>query len=200
MKTAILARHGESQFSVRGIVNGDPGASCPLTDTGREQARLLAATIADAAIDLCVVTEFARTQETADIALEGRDVPRLVVPELNDVRFGEFEGRPLTDYRAWAGDNEPTIDAPGGGESRAATVDRYVRGFDKVLRRREPTILAVIHGLPIRYVLNALEDIDPAPLVDQVTYATAYAVSDDELRRAVERLRAWAERPAWSRG
>ena len=40
---------------------------------------------------------FARTQETLELALAGRDVPRIVVPELNEIRFGSFDGGPLDD-------------------------------------------------------------------------------------------------------
>ena len=52
-------------------------------------------------------TEFERTRQTADVALEGRDVPRLVLPELNDIHVGEFEGGLLETYRAWARDRSP---------------------------------------------------------------------------------------------
>ena len=44
-------------------------------------------------IDLAAVTEFRRTQETADLALEGRDVPRLVVPELNEIPSTTITGK-----------------------------------------------------------------------------------------------------------
>ena len=136
-------------------------------------------------------------RETADIALAGRDVPRLVLPELNDVRFGRFEGGTLADYRAWAGENEPTVEAPGGGESRAATVARYVRAYRTILDRPERTILVVAHGLPIRYVLNALEEADPTPLVEQVAYAEPYTLSSRELELAVDRLERWSSAPIW---
>ena len=200
MKTAIFARHGESEFSVRGDVNGDPTVACALTATGKEQARRLGEEIAAEPIELCVVTEFGRTRETADIALRGRDdVPRLVVPELNDIRFGEFEGKPLDVYRAWAGANLPTTDAPGGGESRAATVLRYVRGYRSLLERPGETILVVAHGLPIRYALSALRGEYPAPIVEQVAYAVPYRFDAGELRLAAERLEAWAANPVWPR-
>ena len=199
MKTVIFARHGESEFSVLGNVNGDPAVAVRLTETGQEQARQLGGEIAADPIELCVVTEFGRTRETADIALGGRDLPRLVLPDLNDVRFGEFEGGPLDVYREWAGTNLPTMDAPGGGESRAATVLRYVRGYRALLERPEATILAVVHGLPIRYVLNALRGEHPAPIVEQVPYAVPYRVDAPELRLAAQRLEAWAAHPEWPR-
>jgi broad specificity phosphatase PhoE len=194
----ILARHGESELSLVGTVNGDPATACALTSAGESQARRLAELIADEPIDLCVTSEFQRVRETADLALAGRDVPRLVLPELNDVRFGGFEGGTLDTYREWAASNEPTIEAPGGGESRSATVARYVRAYTAILERPEALILVVAHGLPIRYVLNALEDVDPAPLVDQVAYAEPYRLDRSALERAVARLALWAGSPAWA--
>ena len=197
MDEVILARHGESELSVVGTVNGDPATACALTETGRDQAKRLGERLRDAEIDLCVTSEFERARETADLALAGRDVARLIVPELNDVRFGEFEGGTLATYREWAAANEPTIAAPGGGESRSGTVERYVRAYRIVLARPEPAILVVAHGLPIRYVLNALEELDPSPLVEQVAYAEPYRLSRAELELAVQRLAAWASAPAW---
>jgi broad specificity phosphatase PhoE len=197
MDEVILARHGESELSVVGTVNGDPAIACALTPTGEEQARRLGERLAGVEIDLCVTSEFERAQKTADLALAARGVPRLVLAELNDVRFGRFEGRTLADYRAWAAANEPAIEAPGGGESRSGTVARYVRGYRAILGRPEQTILVVTHGLPIRYVLNALDGADPAPLVEQVSYAAPYRVPRPELQLAVERLAAWASAPAW---
>jgi len=198
MDEVILARHGESEFSVAGTVNGDPAVGCRLTETGEEQARQLGEKLAAAQLDLCVTSEFERAQQTADLALAGRDVPRLVLAELNDVRFGSFEGGTLADYRKWAAANEPTVEAPGGGESRAETVLRYALGYRKILARPEQTILIVAHGLPIRYVLNALDRISPMPLVEQVTYAEPYRLSSAELEAAVSSLETWAKQPLWT--
>jgi broad specificity phosphatase PhoE len=198
MDEVILARHGESELSVAGTVNGNPAVACALTKAGEEQARRLGERLADVEIDLGVTSEFERAWQTADLALACRDVPRLVVPELNDVRFGDFEGRTLADYRSWAAANEPTAEAPGGGESRAATVARYVRAYRTILARPEQTVLVVAHGLPIRYVLNALEETAPAPLVEQVAYAEPYVLGRAEFERAADLLERWAIRPAWA--
>ena len=192
MDQVILARHGESAFSLAGNVNGDPATACALSATGEEQARLLGDKLAGEQLDLCITSEFERVRQTADLALAGRPIPRLVLPDLNDVRFGSFEGGPLAAYRAWAAANEPAIEAPGGGESRRGTVARYVRAYRTILTRPERTILVVAHGLPIRYVLNALEAQDPAPLVDQVPYAEPFRLQAAELEDAVFRLDKWA--------
>lgn len=197
MRAVILARHGESELSAAGLVSGDPAEPRGLTAVGGEQARGLGRELADDQIDLCVTSRFVRVRETADIALAGRDVPRLVVPELDDVRFGDFEGRPFADYREWAGARDPT-ESPPGGESRAEVAARYVHGFRRVLDRDEPTILVVAHGLPLRYTLLALEGLDPTPIVDQVPLATPYRLGRDELERAVARLERWSQTPAWA--
>ena len=197
MELAILARHAESEFSVRGAMNGDPATACPLTDEGRDQAHRLGEALRDDRIDFAVVTEFARTVETADLALAGRDVPRLVVSELNDIRVGEFEGGALETYRAWVRDRSPLAVPPGGGESRAEVARRYAAGFRVVLARPERTILVVTHGLPIRYVLLATEGSGPRSVVENVEYATPYRLAREELATAVDRLEAWAASPSW---
>jgi broad specificity phosphatase PhoE len=197
VNAVILARHGESELSVVGRTNGDPTTPCALTQTGREQARRLGELLAGDELGLCVVSEFQRAQETADLALKGRAVPRLVMPELNDIRFGDFEGRALTEYRAWAHSHGPEEPAPGGGDSRAETVRRYVRAYRTILVRPERTILVVAHGLPVRYVLDALDDRSPAAAVGQVPYAEPFRLTAAELAGAVDLLEAWVTRPLW---
>jgi broad specificity phosphatase PhoE len=196
LREVILARHAESEFSVRGLVNGDPARPGALTERGREQARRLAEQMSRDPVELCVVTEFGRTQETADLALAGRDVPRLVVPELNDIRFGEFEGTTLEEYRGWAGETAPDVPVRNG-ESRAEAAARFVRGFGLVLARREQTVLVVTHGLPIRYVLDARDGRTPTPQVEQVALAEPFRVRGAELEAALATLARWTEAPAW---
>ena len=198
MELVILARHGESELSVRGIVNGDPRIDGGgLTDVGREQARNLGRALARDAIDLCVTSEFLRVRETADIALEGRDVPRLVLGDLNDIRFGAFEGKLLTDYRGWAWEHGPDDECPGGGESRVAAARRFTNAFRVILERPEPTILVVAHGLPIRYVVDAALGGGPVQRIEPVGYAEPHRLVRDELERAVERLEAWVADPVF---
>jgi 2,3-bisphosphoglycerate-dependent phosphoglycerate mutase len=194
---AILVRHGESEFSARRSVSGDPSVACPLTEDGRAQASALGPALAGERLDLCVTSEFPRTQETADLVLAGREIPRLVLPELNDPRAGAFEGGPLAEYVEWAHSHGPLDEPPGGGESRAAIVARYARGFRTVLERPERAILVVIHSLPIAYLRLAAEGNDPAAAMGLVPYCEAYRLARDQLEQAVERLERWAARPVF---
>jgi probable phosphoglycerate mutase len=194
VRELVLARHGESEYSLKQLVNGDPGVACPLTRAGREQARALGAAIGD--VDLVAVTEFERVRETADLALGDREVPRLVVPQLNDPRYGEFEGGALDAYREWVWGRGP-LDAPAGGEHRGEIAARYAAGFRALLERPEERILLVAHSLPIRYVLDAAEGVSPRAKVGLVEYATPYSLTRERLERAVDVLDAWAASPAF---
>ncbi len=197
MERAILVRQGESDFSARGLVNGEIGVACPLTERGVDQARRLAVDLAREQIDVCVTSELERARQTAEIALAGRPVPRLVVPELNDPRYGSFEGGPLDEYLRWAHAHGSADEPAGGGESRTAIARRYAAGFREVLERPERAVLVVAHSLPIAYVLMAIEGRDPARRVDVVEYAKPYRATSDELESAVARLEAWCAAPSW---
>lgn len=149
MERAILVRHAESVINVDGIVNGDPSLPYPLTERGREQARALGRAVAEDPIDLCAVSEFPRAKETADIALEGRAIPRLTMADLNDIRPGELEGARLTAVRNWLREHGVAAIPPGSGESRLDTMRRYGRAFRSIGARPERVIMIVAHGLPV---------------------------------------------------
>ncbi len=191
-----MARHGESEFSLKQLVNGDPGVSCPLTAAGREQARALAEALAEEPVELCAVTEFERVRETAEVALAGRGVPFLVVPELNDPRYGEFEGGSLDAYRRWVWERGP-LEAPEGGEHRGEIAARYAAGFRVLLERPEDTILLVAHSLPIRYVLDAGVGLSPRARIALVEYASPARLSREQVSRAIAVLETWAGAPSF---
>jgi 2,3-bisphosphoglycerate-dependent phosphoglycerate mutase len=198
MQTLIVARHGESEYSARGLLNGDPAVEVGLTEAGEEQARTLGLALEATPLALCVVTELGRTRRTAELALAGRDIPFEIWPELNDPRSGVFEGGSLAEYRGWAwaaGSAEP---APGGGESRRELVARYARAYRALLASPQRTMVAVVHALPIAYLLGAIDGQAPAARMDRpVEYARAYVVDGEQLRAAVELLEAWCALPTW---
>jgi broad specificity phosphatase PhoE len=184
MDDVVLVRHGESETAAAGLVGGD----APLTARGREQARALAGR----AFDVCFTSPTLRARETAALALEGRDVPQTVLPELADIDFGEFTGKPLPEYREWIAAHDPA-DAPPGGESRVDTLRRFCGAYRKLLDRPESHLLVVAHGL----TLSALTDDPPLPSVAGVPYGSSLELTRAELEAAVARLERWCEAPAW---
>jgi broad specificity phosphatase PhoE len=196
MRLLLLARHGQSAFNVSGVVNGDPALDRGLSPLGVEEGRKLAGQVAGIAIDLCVVSEFPRAQQTARLALEGRDdIPWHVDRELNDIRIGELDGRTLEDYRTWKRAHTRKDPFPGG-ESLDDSARRYADAYERLLERSEGVILCVCHEIPVRYAVNAAAGSDQldGPLHD-VANATPYAFDAEGLARAVQRLRELAGAP-----
>lgn len=146
-------------------------------------------------IELGVASRLARTQETLEIALGTRDVPRLVLPELDEIGFGSYEGLALAEYRTWAFANEPDALCPGGGESRAHAAERFAGALDTLLAREEQVVLAVSHSLPIRYVLDAADGAFPAAQIVHVPHAIPHELDAAAVEHAAKTLRAWAGAP-----
>lgn len=186
MQLYNLTRHGESTLNLEQRINGDPSVPVALTEKGREEARLLGQQIKHIPVELCVHTRFSRTHDTAEIALEGREVPFEVEPLLDDIDVGKLEGVPLEEYRAWKREHVRSDDFPGG-ESLDDAARRYAEAFRKLLQRPERSILVVMHEIPLRYAINAADgsdDLDgPA---HQLANATPFLFDENALARAVE--------------
>jgi broad specificity phosphatase PhoE len=194
MDRLVLARHAETGLNLRGVVNGDPSVASALTARGRREAVELGA--AAGPVDLATHTEFERTRETAELAWPR--TPLVAIAELNEIAFGRFEGTAFDDgYAAWAWNAGPAADCPGGGESRAAALVRYCRGFRALLRRPEAVVAHVGHGAPIRYLLNAAGGSPPPRRLDRIPHAQPFALGAHDVARAVELLEAWLREPAW---
>ena len=191
MRIFLLARHGQSLLNVAGVVNADPAVDPGLSEHGKEEARGLGEQIAGVEIDLLVTSRFPRAQQTGALALEGRDVPHVVLAEFDDVNIGDLEGKTLADYRDWKHGHSRSDRFPGG-ESLDDAAARYARAYHAVLARPEPAILVVCHEIPVRYALNAAagsSELD-APFHD-IRNAVPYIFDERRLEAAaggIERL------------
>jgi broad specificity phosphatase PhoE len=184
----VLARHGESTLNVDGIVNGDPSREVHLTQAARDESLLLGRQLRNVSLDLCVVTRFGRTRETAELALAARSVRIDVEPLFDDVDIGDLEGSSLDDYRAWKREHTRADPFPNG-ESLDAAAVRYSRALRSLLDRVEPTILVITHEIPIRYALNAAEgsaDLDSP--YRKIANATPYLFDERRLAEAAAQL------------
>lgn len=191
VRLLLLARHGQSLFNVAGVVNGDPELDRGLSDAGRAAAVTLGIELAAIPVDLCVTSRFPRTQETARLALYGRDPepPYEIDPDLDDIRIGDLEGRTLADYRLWKHAHTRAHSFPGG-ESLDEAGARYASAFERLAARPEDTILCVCHEIPVRYAINAAGGSpDPDQPYHDVPNATPFLFDADALRRAAAALR-----------
>ena len=186
----VLARHGHSVLNVERRINGDPTRDVPLTEQGRQEARLLGLQLANVPLELCVVTRFPRARATAEEALAGRDVPFEVEPLLDDVDIGRLEGWTIEEYRAWKSEHARSDPFPGG-ESLDAAALRYARGFRRLVERDVAAVLVVCHEIPIRYALNAAAgsgDLDGP--VHEIQNATPFLFDRAALERAAAGIEA----------
>jgi broad specificity phosphatase PhoE len=188
MRLFVFARHAESTLNHENRVNGDPALPAPLTEVGREQARLLGLQVRELPLDLCLHTRFGRTVETATIAIAGRGVPVEEEDLFDDVRIGDLEGRTIDEYRAWKREHTRSDRFPGG-ESLDESARRYAAGYRSLLERPIDCCLVVCHEIPIRYALNGAAgsgDLD-AP-VHHVPNAIPILFDEAALERAIPRI------------
>lgn len=189
-RTFTILRHGQSDYNLRGLVNGDPSIPVALTDEGRRQCAAARDALAGRHFDLAIRTRFVRTGESLAIILDGRDIPVEVYPQFDDVHLGVFESRPVSEYRAWRAANTPSDPPPGEGESRIDVLYRYLNGYERMLAEDAHDVLAVVHDVTVRFLLNARLGADPldGPVRD-VDNAEVFVLDDVEIERALSVFR-----------
>lgn len=153
MTVILLARHGETDWNSERRWQGH--ADQPLNDVGRTQARKLAETLADRAIDVVYSSDLVRAHETALIVAERLGLPVEVDAGLREVDVGDWAGRLVTEiedadpeaFQLWRQGRK----AWNGGESYEEMGERVVAAVLR-LSARHPgqTVLIVTHGGSIR--------------------------------------------------
>ena len=190
----IFVRHAESLLGARGLVNGDPSVVSPLTEKGRRQAVRLRDALVSDPVDVCITSAFPRTQETAVIALAGLGVPRVTEPGLNDPPLGVFESKPGDEYVDWLAAHDWSVAPDGGGESQLASVRRYLDAFERLLGRREETVLVIGHAFPMGVAYTLANEPPPAVRAHyecDFDYVAPIEIDPHELAPGVRR--AWQE-------
>jgi broad specificity phosphatase PhoE len=192
----LLVRHGFAGSNRDDVASSAvPGEG--LTPQGVEQARALSEVLATEPIDIAVTSRLRRTQETLELAVDGRAIPTVIVEELDEIRFGTFDGGPLDTYRAWAASHPPDEPPPGKGESRAQAAARFAAGLRHVLARPEENVLVVGHALAIRYLIDAASGDVPAARMAPIEHAYPYRLDREAAERAATLLEEWSRAPSF---
>ena len=162
MRTIYLLRHGQTDFNLRGIVQGS-GVDSSLNDLGRAQARQFFAAYGGVPFDKVYISGLRRTRESVQQFLD-LDIPHEVHTGLNEISWGVREGTRITlaedaEYRhvlgEWAdGRTDARLE---GGESPEDVAARQ-RPFIEQLKARseEQTVLICMHGRAMRVLLCQL--------------------------------------------
>ncbi len=148
-------RHGESEANRGEWLAGHRDS--PLTERGREQAREAFHRVQALDVQMVLVSDLSRAVETAQIVLNGRELPIQHTPLLRERAGGRWEGRQLEELRAAGhlGRVQGWYERPPEGESLHDVVVRTARALELLDDERD--VLVVAHGTLIRAVLQAVD-------------------------------------------
>jgi broad specificity phosphatase PhoE len=158
LRRIVLLRHGDTVGNSRDRYHGSSDVA--LSDAGREQVRAAARGLATEVFDVVAASPLRRAWQSAALLSGGH--PVLLIPELQEIDFGRWEGltaeeieaRDPVNYRAWR-ENAPDFEFPGG-ERRAAFRERVARGFADLVRTGAENALVVTHRGVIRALAQQL--------------------------------------------
>jgi broad specificity phosphatase PhoE len=160
MTTILLARHGETEWNRTGRYQG--WADPPLNDTGRAQARTLAAHLRSTPFDAVYSSDLRRARETAEIVAAPHGVPVIVEPGLREVNVGAWSG--LT--RAEVEQRFPGGERPGG-ETREQHTARVLEAAERIARAHPGRrILVASHGGTMRALRMHVGDEPSHPIAN----------------------------------
>jgi broad specificity phosphatase PhoE len=145
----VLVRHGETEWTLTGRHTGR--TDIPLTERGREQARLIGATPRDRRFALVLSSPLSRALETCRLAGLG-DLAE-VTDDLLEWDYGEYEGLRTVEIRETRPRWSLWTDGVPGGETAAAVAERVDRVIDRA-RSAGGTVALFAHGHVLR-VLTA---------------------------------------------
>ena len=160
-KKIYIVRHGQTDFNLRGIVQGS-GVDSSLNDFGRAQVLAFYNAYKHISFDKVYTSVLKRTIESVAHFLQD-GLPHERLAGLNEISWGRKEGQPITPEEdayynyvlgQWQkGETGLRIE---GGESPEDVVKRMRPAVDHILSGNESTILVCMHGRAIRILLCIL--------------------------------------------
>jgi probable phosphoglycerate mutase len=154
-----LARHGETNDNVE-PTRFQGWTDTPLNDTGRRQARELAAEIAAGEpVASLWASDLSRARETAEIVAAAIGLPPVLDPRLREGARGRWEGHLMVDVQRAEPDLYAAWERGGadfrfpGGESLLEHQQRVVAALTDIHAGGPLPALVVCHGGSIRVVL-----------------------------------------------
>lgn len=163
----FLVRHGESEWNLAGLVQGQSPDAPGLTQIGLEQASVAAVVLADTAAELVVSSDLRRATETAEPIAARLGVPLRLDPRLRERALGAAEARSTAalDPAETGHSGEVVIDAdvqPAGGESLRQLCARVSELLTELgARPSDRPVVLVTHGGSIRAALAFFEGLTP---------------------------------------
>jgi len=165
MTGVYLVRHGTTEWNREEIFRGR--VDCALNESGRAEARAVAAYFEGVELDGIYTSPLARAAETAAAIAAGRGIEVGSDPAFIDLDFGEWQGHPLKEvrekypelYRAWR-EKPQEVTFPGG-ENLDRVRERAWEGLLKVARENpDRTVVIVSHRVITKVLICAALGLD----------------------------------------
>ncbi|MFJ7775047.1 histidine phosphatase family protein [Streptomyces yangpuensis] len=181
--TTYILRHGQTNYSKRYLVNGDPAKHIHLNEEGRQSLGRAWTTLPLHSVETWLTSEFPRARQTTSL-LMGVPAGNLISDaRLNELDYGEFEGSPFLEYAVWLDSHGAGQQPPGARESQREGIRRMLTGVLAALEYPGPRVL-VGHGLLVSVLLwqRARPAGEPMPLFfPEAPYVEPVSIDDDEL-------------------
>jgi len=174
----FLVRHGATELSAEDRFAG--ATDVLLSDSGREQARLLGIRLAGEPLAAVYASPMRRTIVTAELASSPHGLPVSPMEGLREINHGRWEGKTRAEverefpeeYARY--EHDPYSFAPAGGETGLAVTARALPALlDIVDRHCDREVLVVSHKATIRLILSSLLGFDPRKYRDRLDQSPA---------------------------
>lgn len=158
IKKIYLIRHGQTDFNLKGIVQGS-GIDSSLNATGRAQAQAFYLNYKHVPFDKVYTSALNRSIESVQHFIDD-GLKHKALSGLNEINWGTREGVEITPeedayyhsvIKAWQ-DGQTDLEIEGG-ESPIQVKERQKKALQHILNSDEETILICMHGRAIRILL-----------------------------------------------
>ena len=152
-----MMRHGETDWNKQHLWQGR--TDIPLNEKGRYVAKLTQEGLKDIPFDLAYCSPLCRAKETAQIVLDGRDIPLIEDERIIEMGFGPYEAQDMRqlDQRMRTFFEHPEqYDVPEGAESFEEVLEREASFLNELCAKKEyqdKTILIATHGAALSGLL-----------------------------------------------
>lgn len=162
IKKIYIIRHGQTDFNLRGIVQGS-GVNSSINEKGRLQAQAFFEAYKHIPFDKIYTSVLKRTTESVQPFID-LGIPFVQMEGLNEISWGKKEGQPITleedAYYNWMllqwqlGNTHERIE---GGESPEDVTKRQDSAINYIMSKKEETnVLICMHGRAMRILLCRL--------------------------------------------
>lgn len=168
----VIARHGETVYNIRGLVNSSPAVHCPLTQRGQIQAIELGNHLRSQGhhFDAIFTSRLPRTVETLQYAYPFAEYSTNKL--LDEVHTGICESQSHEIFRQIL--NGSVTRKPSGGESFLDVCARFRDFWGALKKSRYKKVLVIGHADTVRAAHVVIDEMDPQIAKFNFTVSNCY--------------------------